>query len=377
MNEDELGMNLFLGDDFYKDENPDNLNPPDPNDYEIKDNLDDLEDDPNLNNNTNDDNNDEGVNPEGVVGNTEDDDANHNDDVDNSSPPLYKSLASMLMEKGVLTSVDSSKLDDVKDEQGIADLIIAEVKAKELADLSDLQKEAVEAFRAGVNVETFKQQKQTEQELDSITEDVIQENQQLRFDLIYQDFINKGYTEEKATKFTNRSIEADDDIEDAKEALENIKQGVKERFNEQVEFEKNEKAKLVKQKADDLKALEKRILESEEPIPGLKLNDVHRKEVLKSMMTPVSKNPVTGVEENALMKEQRENKEFSQKLYTVFTLSKGFTDFSMFAKQETKKMSTDFDKILKNNKHVLAGGNESFLDDPNSSDFEIGDKLVY
>jgi len=376
MNEDELGMNLFLGDDFYEDEDQNN-NQPDPNDYELKNtDLDDDNDNQDDEQN-NDDNNDEGVNPEGVVGNTEDDDANHNDDVDNSSPPLYKSLASMLMEKGVLTSVDSSKLDDVKDEQGIADLIIAEVKAKELADLSDLQKEAVEAFRAGVNVETFKQQKQTEQELDSITEDVIQENQQLRFDLIYQDFINKGYTEEKATKFTNRSIEADDDIEDAKEALENIKQGVKERFNEQVEFEKNEKAKLVKQKADDLKALEKRILESEEPIPGLKLNDVHRKEVLKSMMTPVSKNPVTGVEENALMKEQRENKEFSQKLYTVFTLSKGFTDFSMFAKQETKKMSTDFDKILKNNKHVLAGGNESFLDDPNSSDFEIGDKLVY
>ena len=37
----------------------------------------------------------------------------------------------------------------------------------------------------------------------------------------------------------------------------------------------------------------------------------------------------------------------------------------------------DIEKALKNNQHVLQGGDASFLDDPNASDFEIGDKILY
>lgn len=369
--EEELGMNLFLGDEFYEDNDDINNNASDDDANDDSNQNNDL-DDSDLNNNEEPD---EDTNPDGVDGDDTGDSANADDD-DSSSPPLYKSLAAHLHDEGVLSSVDSSKLENINSVQDLADLIAEEVKAKELMDLTDLQKEAVEAFRAGIDVETFKQQKIVENNLDSITEEVIVSDQELREQLIYQDFINQGFSEQKAKRLTERSIEADDDIEDAKEALENIKKGIKEKFLAEQEFNNKQKADAAAKQLSEKKALEKAILETEEPIKGIKLNDVARKKVLSTMMNPISKNPQTGVEENELMKDQRENKDFSQRLYTVYALTKGFTDFSYFGKNEKNSTIKNLEKALKNNQHIIQGGDPSFLDDPNSSDFEIGDKLI-
>ena len=366
--ENELGMNLFLGDDYFDDDENLDQDPPVNESLDLEDVQDE---DKEIKEET-----DEDENLEDVDGDTEDEDTDDKTDV-NSSPPIYKSFASVLVEEGVLTSVDSSKLENVKTIQDVADLISEEIKSKELKDLTILQREAVEAFRSGVDVETFQRQKQTENQLDSITEDILIENEDLRKQLIFQDFVNQGFSEQKATRLTTRSFEADDDIEDAKEALENMKVGVKERFNEQVEFEKNQRIQQSKQKEEQQELIKKTILETEEPLKGIKLNQVARKQVLDTMMNPVSKNPSTNIEENALMKDQRENKDFAQRLYTVYSLSKGFTDFSYFGKKERSKTINELEKALKNNQHITTGGDPSFLDDANSSDFEIGDKLVF
>ncbi len=367
MGEEELGMNLFLGDDELfnyeienNEDNPDNINNNINNDQDEPDNL----------NNNEEPNEDD--DPERVVG----DDTEEGEDTDvNSSPPLFKSFASLLHQEGVLSSVDSSKLDEVNNIQDLANLIAEEVKSKELIDLTPEQKEAVEAFRAGFSTELFKQHKQAELELSNITPDVITENEDLRRELILQDFLNQGFSEEKAMRLTNRSFETDNDVEDAKEALDNIKVGLAERFEQQKNYNL-EQQKLAREKEEKrIKDLETKILKTENFTENIKLNDNHRKEILKSMMTTISKNPLTGAEENALMKDQRENEDFSQRLYTVYTLTKGFKDFSFFASKEVRKTITNFERVLQNNQHMLSGGNSNYLDDLNANDFEIGDKL--
>lgn len=370
--EEDLGMNIFLGDDFEFDDD----NTIDPNEHLVADNLHDEEEPQDAQNNINDEPI-ENENSEGVDGDdTEDDDIESNTD-DNSSPPLYKSLASVLHEQGALSSVDSSKFENIKTVEDFDALIDEEAKAREFRDLTELQREALEAFRAGIDVDTFKLQKQTENDLESITEDDLTTDQDLRRQIIYQDFINQGFSEQKALKLANRSFEVDEDVDDAKEALENIKLGLKEKYKEQVEYEKNEKIKAQKAFETRQKELEKSILETAEPLKGIKLNETARKHVLSTMMIPVSKNPETGTDENALMKDQRESKDFSQRLYTVYTLSKGFTDFSYFGKSEKSKANNDLEKALKNNQHISTGGDSTFLDDMNSTDYEIGDQIVF
>ena len=76
--------------------------------------------------------------------------------------------------------------------------------------------------------------------------------------------------------------------------------------------------------------IKKQNLETEKPFKGLKINDNSRKKVLDTKFIPISKNPITGAEENALMRDQREDEDFSRKLYTVYTLTNGFKDFSYF-----------------------------------------------
>lgn len=371
--EEELGMNLFLGDEFY-DEDEQNLIPPDINEDE---------DDSDINNEGNDNNEEidedtnEDNNPDGVVGeNTEDDDSDENND-DSSSPPLYKSLASYLHDEGILSSVESSELEKIESIQDIANLISKEVKAKELADLTDLQKKAVEAFRAGIDIDDFKQQQTVEDNLDSITEDILTSDQELRKQLIFQDFKNQGFSDQKAQRLTDRSVDADDDIEDAIEALENIKKGVKERYQAELEFKRKQQEEADKKYQKTQDTIKKNILEKEELIKGVKLNEVARKQILSNMLNPVGKNPNTNVDENILMKDQRENEDFNERLYTVYTLTKGFTDFSYFGKKENSKTVQNIERALKNNQHINMGGSPSFLDDPNSSDFEIGDQLVF
>lgn len=368
--EEELGMNVFdLGDEFYEEDT-------DPTSGEdvIKDSDDVLEADV-IEKDKEEPNEEE--NPDKVVrDDTEDEEADDDSD-DTSSPPLYKSLASYLQTEGVLASVDSSRLEKVETIQDLADLINEEADGRVLKNFTPLQQEAIKAFEAGIDAETFQKQKVVENNLDSITEDIINSDQELRSQLIYQDFINQGFSEQKAQRLADRSVAADDDIEDALEALENIKKGVKERFQEEQNFKTTQKQKEQEDYVASQKLIEKTILETEEPLKGIKLNQTARKHVLTTMMNPVGKNPTTGVDENQLMKDQRENKDFSQRLYTVYTLSKGFTDFSYFGKSERSSEIKNIEKALKNNQHVLQGGDPSFLDDPNASDYEIGDKIVY
>lgn len=379
--EEELGMNLFLGDEFYDEEN-DNIQ--DPNEF-IKDDFEDIDDE---DNNQDDDSKlkdekhkeepNEDEDPEDVVGDdTEEEQSDDNKDDNNSSPPLYKSFASLLHQKGIFSSVDSSKLENINDISDLETLINEEVENRKLRDFTDEQREAIEAYKAGFDIETFQNQKKAELELESITEDALVSNEELRRQIIYQDYINQGFKEDKALKLTNRSFEIDEDVNDAKESLENIKNGLKERFEQEKQYRLTQAKEAKEAEEKRLKKLEETILKNEEPLQGIKVNEIARKEILKTMMVPVSKNPITGAEENALMKSQREDPDFAQKLYSVFTLSKGFTDFSYFGKKETKKKIDEFEKVLKNNQHVIQGGDPSFLDDKDSKDYEIGDNLIF
>ena len=50
------------------------------------------------------------------------------------------------------------------------------------------------------------------------------EGENLRKQLIYQDFINRGYSKERATREVQKSFNSGSDIDDAKEALLSNKQ---------------------------------------------------------------------------------------------------------------------------------------------------------
>ena len=68
-----------------------------------------------------------------------------------------------------------------------------------------------------------KQYENTINYLESIQEDAIndegKDGENLRKQLIFQDFINRGFSEERANREVTKSFNSGNDIEDAKEAL--------------------------------------------------------------------------------------------------------------------------------------------------------------
>lgn len=71
--------------------------------------------------------------------------------------------------------------------------------------------------------------------LDKISEDQLSEEskeaENLRKQLIYKDFINRGYSEERAKKEVKKSLDTGNEIEDALDALQSNKDFYQESYN--------------------------------------------------------------------------------------------------------------------------------------------------
>ena len=96
------------------------------------------------------------------------------------------------------------------------------------------------ALEADVESDTIRQYENVLGFLDSVKEESItdegEQGEDLRRKLIYQDFLNRGYSKERAEREVKKSFDSGSDIEDAKDALEIIEKMPKSKFDETVEL---------------------------------------------------------------------------------------------------------------------------------------------
>ena len=94
------------------------------------------------------------------------------------------------------------------------------VKKQIRAGVDDITKRVYDAMTAGVPVNTIKNYEDTLSYLDGITEEAISEEsergEELRKRILQQDFLNKGLSEERAAKMTERLFNSGEDIDEAK-----------------------------------------------------------------------------------------------------------------------------------------------------------------
>ena len=315
----------------------------------------------------------EGVNPEGVGDGSTDGDKG---DGKGTSPQLYQTLATVLKEQGVFIC-RRFFFRKSKDVDGLIEIIKSQIEAEEYKDLTDVQKAILKDMREGVSDESASVYKKSMDQLQSITDDIINNDKQVRFDLIYQDFIAKGFDSEKAKKYANRSFELKEDIVDAKEAKSSLENAVTTRY-ENSKQKDIQKADAEKKKIQENKeALKDKILKSKEIIKGVEVSEKLRNEVYEEMSKTVSTNPVTGIPENSLMKYQRENPvDFSHKLYYLYKVTNGFSDFAYFQGKKTSNSVKALETALKQSTHVSGGGDPSFADDGEAHSLDIGELVL-
>ena len=141
-------------------------------------------------------------------------------DADGTSPNnFYSSIANACAVDGIFPNLDDETIKKAIDAESFSNLIEAEINAR----FDEKQKRISQALENGVEPNDIKKYESTLSYINTITDAAIAEEsekgEQLRYNLIYQDFINKGMTPDKAKKFADRTVDAGTDVEDAKEAL--------------------------------------------------------------------------------------------------------------------------------------------------------------
>lgn len=287
---------------------------------------------------------------------------------------FYSSIASALKEEGILSALDEETLSKIQTPEDFAEAMENELKAK----LDERQKRIDEALQVGVEPDEVRKYEGTINYLNTITEDAISDEsangEKLRKQLIFQDFLNRGFSKERAQRETQKSFNSGSDVEDAKEALASNKEYFQQEYEDLIAEaraeEEAEKART-KKEAEELK---KSILDEKEIFKGLELDKTTREKVYNSISKPVYKDPETGQYLTAIQKYERDNRQdFLKKIGLLFTMTDGFTNLDKLVKPTATKQVK---KSLRELEHTInttrrnTDGSLSFIsgvsDDPES-----------
>lgn len=271
---------------------------------------------------------------------------------DGTSPKnFYSSIAKALKEEGIFPDLDDEGLSKVKDPKDFRDLIDQQIKA----GLDERQKRIDEALNAGVEPTEIRKYENTINFLDSIKEDNISDEgdkgEKLRKDLIYQDFINRGYSKERAAREVQKSFNAGTDIDDAKEALKSNIDFFKDKYDELVNEAKSEAEQEEKERKEQAEKLKSSILNDKDVFGDLSIDKSTRQKIYDNIAKPVYKDPETGEYFTAIQKYEMENRtDFLKNIGLLFTLTDGFKNLDGLVKGKVKK---EVKKGLRELEHTL------------------------
>lgn len=251
---------------------------------------------------------------------------------------FYSSIAKALKEEGIFPDLDDEGLSKVKDPEDFRDLIDQQIKA----GLDERQKRIDEALNAGVEPTEIKRYENTINFLDSIKEENISdegdEGEKLRKNLIYQDFINRGYSKERATREVQKSFNAGTDIDDAKEALKSNRDFFKDKYDELIKDAKSETEQEENERKEQAEKLKSSILNDKDVFGDLSIDKSTRQKVYDNIAKPVYKDPETGEYYTAIQKYEMEHRtDFLKNIGLLFTLTDGFKNLDGLVKGKVKK----------------------------------------
>lgn len=257
---------------------------------------------------------------------------------DKSTPP-YSSLAKALKEDcSIFLSLEDSEIEGVKDGNDFEALIEKHIQAQ----FDERQRRIDEALNNGVEPSVIKQYENTLQQLDSITDEQLEaesdEAENLRRNILYRDYLNKRFTEERAKRAVDQAVKDGTDIEDAKEALESIKETIRSQYQSKLDEAKAEEEAVKKQRADQAKTLRKSLLEDKELFGDLEVDKATRQKALDAILKPVYQDPETGNRYTAIQMYERENSvEFLKKVGLIYAMTDGFKNLDGLVGKKVKK----------------------------------------
>lgn len=268
-----------------------------------------------------------------------------------TSPNFYSSIAKAFAEDGVFQNLTDENLSKVKDAESFRDLIEQKIQS----EMDDRQKRVDEALNAGIELTQVQRFENNLRILNGITEDALTDEsdkgENLRKNIIYEDYIQKGFSKERATKAVERSLAAGTDIEDARDSLQSCKDQITKAYNNAINDAKAERAKEEQELKEQAESLKKSILSDKKPFGELDLDKNTRQRVFEAISKPVFTDPNTGERLTAIQKFEADNhNDFMKYVGLTYVLTNGFKSLDGLVKGKVKK---EVGKGLKELEHTL------------------------
>ena len=253
-----------------------------------------------------------------------------------SSPNFYSSIANALVEEGIFQDLDDEALSNIKSAEDFASEMTKQMRSQ----LDEQQKRIAEALDLGVEPTEIKKYESYLATLNNITEEQLtdESGENIRKNLIYQDYINRRYSKEKAIKMVERSLDAGTDIDDAKDALQSNKEFFQTQYNKLIEDAKLEQQQAQRELQNQVESFKKTILEDKKAFGEIDLDKNTKQRVYDTIMKPVYTDPETGAKFTALQKYEKENKmDFLKNIGLMYVLTDGFKKLDNLVQGKVKK----------------------------------------
>lgn len=264
---------------------------------------------------------------------------------------LYSSIAQALKVEGIFPDLDDKDIESIQESDDFKELFVKQIKA----ELDERQRRIDEALDLGVEPSVIRSYEGAINYLDSVNDEQISSEDEagetLRKKLIMQDFMNRGYSKERAEREFNKSVQAGTDIEDAKEALSSNKEYFNSKYQEVIDNAKKEEEEDLKRRKKQDEELKTSILKDKELFGEINIDSATRKKIYDNISKPVYKDPESGQMMTAVMKYESEHPvEFIKTVGIIFTLTNGFTNFDNLvktkARKEVKKGFRDLENVI-------------------------------
>lgn len=319
----------------------------------------------------------EDVNPDALFNSGDEDSEEENEDIsdeehkekgedatsteDDSSPNFFSSIANAFVEEGIFPDLDDDVVKGIKTAKDFRDAIEEQIKA----GLTEQQKRVAEALDNNVAPSKIKQYENVITYLNSINDEALdtedEKGEDLRKRILFQDYINRGFSEERAKRAVTRAIENGTDIEDAKEALESVKAFYKDEYNQVLEDARKEREEEETANEKRAEKVKKLILDNNaELFKGVDVDKKTRQVAFDAVSKPIYKDPKTGDTYTAIQKYELENKEeFVAKLGLLYAVTDGFKNIDKIVntkvKKEIKKGLSKLEEQLSNTRRAPGG----------------------
>lgn len=272
---------------------------------------------------------------------------------------FYSSIASALKEEGALPDLEDDDINATVEPEDFVALIKKQVQAQ----LDETTRRVSDALNNGVQPSVVNSYEKTLNYLNSITEDMLkeesEEGENIRKRLIQQDFMNRGYSAERAVKLTDKFFQSGDDIEEAIVALTSNKEYYQKEYQGVLDTAKKEKQQEEAAIKKQGEALKKSIMETDTVLGSIQIDKGTRQKVYDNAMKPVYKD-AQGNYLTALQKYKSENEnDFIRYMSLFYTLTNGFTNMDNIikpqAKKEMKSKLRELESTLTGNTKVKGG----------------------